>query len=57
MRMPGRIAQWIGNDWSLTGLMVASWGAEKRPAFGIVIIGNRAAIRHIVMRDPFIPKG
>ncbi|TXG84444.1 MAG: hypothetical protein E6R12_04500 [Sphingomonadales bacterium] len=57
MRMPGRIAQWIGNDWSLTGLMVASWGAEKRPAFGIVIIGNRAAIRHIVMSDPFYSKG
>lgn len=56
-RMPGRIAQWIGNDWSLTGLMVASWGAEKRPAFGIAIIGNRAAIRHIVMRDPFPSKG
>lgn len=56
-RMPGRIAQWIGNDWSLTGLMVASWGAENRPAFGISIIGNRAAIRHIVMRDPFYSKG
>lgn len=56
-RMPGRVAQWIGNDWSLTGLMVASWGAEKRPAFAISIIGNRAAIRHIVMRDPGYAKG
>lgn len=51
-RRTGRVAQWYGNRWSLTGLFIASWATDEKPAFGIAWIGNQATLKHVVMRDP-----
>lgn len=51
-RVKGKVMQWFGNNWSLTGLYINGWGQAPVPSVGVLWVGNAARLQHIVMRDP-----